>query len=40
MADIINEETDENEVIENNIPGSARSRSKAGSPGMISKKSD
>jgi len=38
LADPINEEEDDNEVIENN-PNSAM-RSKAGSPGVMSKKSD
>ena len=38
LADPINEEEDDNEVIENN-PTSAM-RSKAGSPGVMSKKSD
>ena len=38
LADPINEEEDDNEVIEKN-PSSAI-RSKAGSPGMLSKKSD
>ena len=40
LADPINEVEDDHEVIENNAGGSSKMRSKAGSPGMMSKKSD